>query len=54
MVTGTSVLGLKFEGRVVIAADMLGSHGLLGSFPQHLSHYASQQQHHAGCFRRLC
>ena len=32
MVTGTSVLGLKFEGGVVIAADMLGSYGSLARF----------------------
>lgn len=32
MVTGTSVLGVKFEGGVVIAADMLGSYGSLARF----------------------
>ena len=32
MVTWTSVLGLKFEGGVVIAADMLGSYGSLARF----------------------
>lgn len=30
--TGTSVLGVKFEGGVVIAADMLGSYGSLARF----------------------
>lgn len=33
MVTGTSVLGVKFNGGVVIAADMLGSYGSLARFP---------------------
>ncbi|KAJ6652772.1 hypothetical protein lerEdw1_010626 [Lerista edwardsae] len=32
MVTGTSVLGLKFDGGVIIAADMLGSYGSLARF----------------------
>lgn len=32
MVTGTSVLGLKFNGGVMIAADMLGSYGSLARF----------------------
>ncbi|XP_038624603.1 proteasome subunit beta type-4 [Tachyglossus aculeatus] len=32
MVTGTSVLGLKFDGGVMIAADMLGSYGSLARF----------------------
>lgn len=32
MVTGTSVLGLKFEGGVMIAADTLGSYGSLARF----------------------
>ncbi|XP_004693740.1 PREDICTED: proteasome subunit beta type-4 [Condylura cristata] len=32
MVTGTSVIGIKFEGGVVIAADMLGSYGSLARF----------------------
>uniref|UniRef100_A0A672JYH5 Proteasome subunit beta n=2 Tax=Sinocyclocheilus grahami TaxID=75366 RepID=A0A672JYH5_SINGR len=32
MVTGTSVLGLKFTGGVIIAADMLGSYGSLARF----------------------
>ncbi|XP_028649775.1 proteasome subunit beta type-4 isoform X1 [Erpetoichthys calabaricus] len=32
MVTGTSVLGVKFEKGVVIAADMLGSYGSLARF----------------------
>ncbi|XP_047460716.1 proteasome subunit beta type-4 [Mugil cephalus] len=32
MVTGTSVLGVKFSGGVVIAADMLGSYGSLARF----------------------
>ncbi|XP_072214692.1 proteasome subunit beta type-4 [Excalfactoria chinensis] len=32
MVTGTSVLGVKFEGGVVIAADMMGSYGSLARF----------------------
>lgn len=32
MVTGTSVLGVKFDGGVVIAADMLGSYGSLARF----------------------
>lgn len=33
MVTGTSVLGIKFEGGVAIAADMLGSYGSLARYP---------------------
>lgn len=32
MVTGTSVLGVKFSGGVIIAADMLGSYGSLARF----------------------
>lgn len=32
MVTGTSVLGVKFNGGVIIAADMLGSYGSLARF----------------------
>ncbi|ESP00519.1 hypothetical protein LOTGIDRAFT_230810 [Lottia gigantea] len=32
VVTGTSVLGLKFNGGVIIAADMLGSYGSLARF----------------------
>lgn len=32
MVTGTSVLGVKFNGGVLIAADMLGSYGSLARF----------------------
>ncbi|KAM8883811.1 proteasome subunit beta type-4 [Synchiropus splendidus] len=32
MVTGTSVLGVKFTGGVAIAADMLGSYGSLARF----------------------
>lgn len=32
MVTGTSVLGVKFDGGVVLAADMLGSYGSLARF----------------------
>ncbi|XP_070622412.1 proteasome subunit beta type-4 [Erythrolamprus reginae] len=32
MVTGTSVLGLKFDGGVMIAADTLGSYGSLARF----------------------
>ncbi|XP_044131997.1 proteasome subunit beta type-4 [Bufo gargarizans] len=32
MVTGTSVLGVKFDGGVMIAADMLGSYGSLARF----------------------
>lgn len=32
MVTGTSVLGVKFAGGVIIAADMLGSYGSLARF----------------------
>ncbi|NXS55732.1 PSB4 protein, partial [Brachypteracias leptosomus] len=32
MVTGTSVLGAKFEGGVIIAADMMGSYGSLARF----------------------
>jgi len=33
IVTGTSVLGIKFDGGVAIAADMLGSYGSLARFP---------------------
>ncbi|XP_064330850.1 proteasome subunit beta type-4 [Phalacrocorax carbo] len=32
MVTGTSVLGAKFDGGVIIAADMMGSYGSLARF----------------------
>ncbi|XP_032060520.1 proteasome subunit beta type-4 [Aythya fuligula] len=32
MVTGTSVLGVKFEGGVMLAADMMGSYGSLARF----------------------
>ncbi|KAJ7307243.1 hypothetical protein JRQ81_009239 [Phrynocephalus forsythii] len=32
MVTGTSVLGVKFDGGVIIAADLLGSYGSLARF----------------------
>ena len=32
MVTGTSVLGIQFDGGVVLAADMLGSYGSLARF----------------------
>ncbi|KAK3760729.1 hypothetical protein RRG08_009364 [Elysia crispata] len=32
VVTGTSVLGVQFEGGVVMAADMLGSYGSLARF----------------------
>ncbi|GFR61067.1 proteasome subunit beta [Elysia marginata] len=32
VVTGSSVLGIQFEGGVVIAADMLGSYGSLARF----------------------
>lgn len=32
MVTGTSVLGVKFTGGVILAADMLGSYGSLARF----------------------
>ena len=32
MVTGSSVLGVKFEGGVVIAADTLGSYGSLARY----------------------
>lgn len=32
MVTGTSVLGVKFEGGAVLAADTLGSYGSLARF----------------------
>ncbi|XP_063952441.1 proteasome subunit beta type-4-like [Lytechinus pictus] len=32
MVTGTSTLGLKFNGGVILAADMLGSYGSLARF----------------------
>uniref|UniRef100_A0A8D0BD41 Proteasome subunit beta n=1 Tax=Salvator merianae TaxID=96440 RepID=A0A8D0BD41_SALMN len=32
MVTGTSVLGIKFDGGVIIAADTLGSYGSLARF----------------------
>ncbi|NXL67094.1 PSB4 protein, partial [Chordeiles acutipennis] len=32
MVTGTSVLGVKFDGGVIVAADMMGSYGSLARF----------------------
>ncbi|GCC39388.1 hypothetical protein chiPu_0022759 [Chiloscyllium punctatum] len=32
MVTGTSVLGVKFDGGVILAADMLGSYGSMARF----------------------
>ncbi|XP_069796295.1 proteasome subunit beta type-4 [Narcine bancroftii] len=32
IVTGTSVLGVKFDGGVILAADMLGSYGSLARF----------------------
>lgn len=32
MVTGTSVLGVKFNGGIVIAADTLGSYGSLARY----------------------
>lgn len=32
MVTGTSVLGVTFEGGVMLAADTLGSYGSLARF----------------------
>lgn len=32
MVTGTSVLGVKFDGGVMVAADMMGSYGSLARF----------------------
>uniref|UniRef100_H3A4V7 Proteasome subunit beta n=1 Tax=Latimeria chalumnae TaxID=7897 RepID=H3A4V7_LATCH len=32
MVTGTSVLGVKFDGGILLAADMLGSYGSLARF----------------------
>ncbi|ELT98117.1 hypothetical protein CAPTEDRAFT_178772 [Capitella teleta] len=32
MVTGTSVLGVKFDGGIIIAADTLGSYGSLARF----------------------
>jgi len=32
MVTGTSVLGVKFDGGVIIAADTLGSYGSLARY----------------------
>nr|AFM87134.1 proteasome beta 4 subunit [Callorhinchus milii] len=32
MVTGTSVLGVKFDGGVILAADMLGSYGNMARF----------------------
>ena len=31
--TGTSVLGIKFEGGVMIAADTLGSYGSMARYP---------------------
>ena len=30
--TGTSVLGMKFNGGIIIAADMLGSYGSLARY----------------------
>ncbi|XP_067878982.1 proteasome subunit beta type-4 isoform X2 [Heterodontus francisci] len=32
MVTGTSVLGVKFHGGIILAADMLGSYGSMARF----------------------
>lgn len=32
MVTGTSVLGVKFNGGVMLAADMVGSYGSMARF----------------------
>ena len=32
MVTGTSVIGITFEGGVIIAADLLGSYGSMAQF----------------------
>jgi 20S proteasome subunit beta 7 len=32
MVTGTSVLGIKFDGGVMLAADTLGSYGSMARF----------------------
>lgn len=32
MVTGTSVLGLKFDGGIIIAADTLGSYGSMARY----------------------
>ena len=32
MVTGTSVLGLKFDGGIMIATDTLGSYGSLARY----------------------
>jgi 20S proteasome subunit beta 7 len=32
LVTGTSVLGITFEGGVIIAADLLGSYGSMAQF----------------------
>lgn len=32
IVTGTSVIGIKYEGGVIIAADTLGSYGSLAKF----------------------
>ena len=32
MTTGTSVLGVKFDGGVIIAADTLGSYGSLARY----------------------
>ena len=32
MVTGTSVLGLKFDDGIIIAADTLGSYGSLARY----------------------
>ena len=32
MVTGTSVLGIQFNGGVMLAADMIGSYGSMARF----------------------
>ena len=39
--TGTSVLGIKFNGGVALAADMLGSYGSLARYPgiSRMCHY---------------
>nr|XP_002740767.1 PREDICTED: proteasome subunit beta type-4-like [Saccoglossus kowalevskii] len=41
MTTGTSVLGIKFDGGVMIAADTLGSYGSLARFRQISRIYAA-------------